>query len=192
MFYKDTIDELSKRQDYLQTKLTELFNNKDKYLKDNLRATMNQSAYQLADSLSARMDKLEQFHDNILTTIGDNQDNTINMAKAISDRVDYTQQETEDAFIKVNTDMADYKKELAELKTKVNTVSVKDNRGIKNKGKSNNVITMDVNKQLIDGKQYHTLRITDANGIVVSEIRETPEGLSITGKNIVVNNGRVA
>lgn len=129
-----------------QSRLEDKIKNWDKKYHENeelttkLIDTATDSFDRRLDMLKARMAGIERFKSNVLTTITTDNDASITRDKVLTNRLDYTQQETADAIDEL-------KERLKQIETRLNTVSF-DN-------------------QVIDGAEYATMTITNNKGDII-------------------------
>ncbi|MBU7556839.1 hypothetical protein AB5N10_02170 [Weissella paramesenteroides] len=140
------------------------------------------------DMLKARMASIEQFKSDVLTTITTDNDASITRDKVLTNRLDYTQQETADAIDEL-------KERLKLIETRLNTVSERQvNQALYGEhglyqelAKTDNEVTVSFDNQVIDGAEYATMTITNNKGDIIVIIEDTPAGTKISGKNITIN-----
>lgn len=187
---KAELNELKMTQSRLEDKIK---NWDSKYLESQdlttkLIDTATDSFDRRLDMLKARMAGIERFKSNVLTTITTDNDASITRDKVLTNRLDYTQQETADAIDEL-------KERLKQIETRLNTVSERQvNQALYGEhglyqelAKTDNEVTVSFDNQVIDGAEYATMTITNNKGDIIVSIEDTPAGTKISGKNITIN-----
>lgn len=187
---KAELNKLQDRQDRLDEALKEW---DSKYLESQdlttkLIETTTDSLDRRLDMLKARMAGIERYQTNVLTTVTTDNDASITRDKVLTNRLDYTQQETADAIDEL-------KEHLKQIETRLNTVSERQvNQALYGEhglyqelAKTDNEVTVSFNNQVIDGAEYATMTITNNKGDIIVRVEATPSGTKISGKNITIN-----
>lgn len=134
--------------------------------------------------IKARLTNIERFKSNVLTTITTDNDASITRDKVLTNRLDYTQQETADAIDKL-------KERLKQIESRLNALSERQSsqmiNGLYQHMKPDNEVTVTIDSQVIDGDEYETMTFTNSDGEVIASIETTSTGTKISGKNITIN-----
>lgn len=187
---KAELNKLKMTQSRLEDKIKS-WNNKHLESQDlttKLIDTATDSFDRRLDMLKARMAGIERFKSNVLTTVTTDNDASITRDKVLSDRLDYTQQETADAIDEL-------KERFNKIESRLNAVSERQvNQALYGEhglyqelAKTDNEVTVSFDNQVIDGAEYATMTITNSDGEVIVSIEDTPAGTKISGKNITIN-----